>query len=181
MGFTLDRRRSTRSRSACSQGEASSPVAKYLFTFLRLLQLIAALVAIGYWASDIHKPRDKRPLKYDRTGWVYSVIVAFIAAITALALLIFTFFIQFLVVAIILVWEWILVILFCAVTGLMCNKVFRDKSEHATEWHHMGVAAGFVCASLILWFITAAIGTVKYLVGRHRAGVSFRHRCRSAT
>ncbi|RMZ79599.1 hypothetical protein DV737_g3294, partial [Chaetothyriales sp. CBS 132003] len=110
-----------------------------------LIPLIAAVVAIGYYASDIHKPSDQCA-KYDGTAWVYTVVVVSMAAITALVLLIFfTFLVPFSVVAAIFVWEWILVILFSALTGLMCNKYFRVEPEHSTGWHRMRVAAGFVC------------------------------------
>ncbi|RMD39715.1 hypothetical protein DV735_g5413, partial [Chaetothyriales sp. CBS 134920] len=118
--------------------------ARYSFAFIRLLQLVAAAATIGYFASDLCKPSEKLPVKYNGTEWLYSVVVSSMAALTALILLIFVLFVPFVVITVMFVWEWILVILLAALTGLMCTKYYRAEPTQATEWHRMRIATGFV-------------------------------------
>ena len=55
------------------------------------------------------------------------LVVGAMAAITALFFMIISFFGQFFAVAVLFVWEWCLVLLWAAVTGVMGNKYFHSN------------------------------------------------------
>ena len=66
------------------------------------------------------------------------------AAITAIFLMVISFFGQFFAAAVMFVWEWALVLLWAALTGVMGHKYFKSKPiVGATDWHNMKTAAGF--------------------------------------
>ena len=64
------------------------------------------------------------------TVWqVFAVVVGSLAAITALIFAIIGFFSQYRTVAMLFAWEWILVILWAAVTGLFGSMYFHEHAE----------------------------------------------------
>ena len=65
------------------------------------------------------------------------------AAISALILACTGFFSQFRAVALLFVWEWILVILWAAVAGIFGNMYFNENPEMDEGIERMKTAAGF--------------------------------------
>ena len=70
---SLGRSRSTRSGRSSTRTtvkEGGLTAAKYLLAFLRVLELIAAIAVIGYYASNLSKSHNNKPYKYNRTSFV---------------------------------------------------------------------------------------------------------------
>ncbi len=62
--------RSGRSSTRTTAKETGLTAAKYVLAFLRLLEFIAAIVVIGYYASNLSKSHDNKPYKYNGTSFV---------------------------------------------------------------------------------------------------------------
>jgi hypothetical protein len=70
---SLGRSRSTRSgrsSTATTMRERGVTLGKYVLAFLRVLQLLAAVVIIGYYASNVAKGSLNKPTRYNGTSFV---------------------------------------------------------------------------------------------------------------
>ncbi|KAL6249964.1 hypothetical protein RBB50_002265 [Rhinocladiella similis] len=136
--------------------------------FLRTLQLIQGLVVVGLYGVDLN--RANREHKYSDGKWVYAVVVGSLAAVTAVAYGLVSVFLQYQTVARLFIWDWILVILWTALSGIFGSMYIGEKTEMEWGIHRMKVAVGFDLAGLVLWFITAAMGTWWFFAERRGAG-----------
>ncbi|KAK6365105.1 hypothetical protein LTS17_011583 [Exophiala oligosperma] len=135
---------------------------------LRLLQLIQGLVVVGLYGVDLN--RANREHKYSDGKWVYAVVVGSLSAVTAVAYGLVGVFLQYRTVAFLFAWDWILVILWTALSGIFGSMYIGEKTEMEWGIHRMKVAVGFDLAGLVLWFITAAFGTWWFFAERRRGG-----------
>ncbi|KIX09461.1 uncharacterized protein Z518_00541 [Rhinocladiella mackenziei CBS 650.93] len=125
--------------------------------FLRTLQLIDGLVVIGLYGVDLNKANKED--KYSDQKWVYAVTVGSIAAISAVLYSLASIFLPYRTVALLFAWDWMVAILFAAQSGIFGTMYLNEKTEMEGGIYRMKVAAGFDLAGLVLWFITAVIGT----------------------
>lgn len=128
----------------------------------RFFQIIMACVVIGYYASDLNAARKVH--KYSDSKWVFAVVVGSMSAITALFLGIISIFVQYQTIIIFIACEWILVILWAAVSGLFGNMYFGEKAEMDHGVESMKTAASFDIVNLILWFISAVTATALFFL-----------------
>jgi len=133
----------------------------------RFIQILMACVVIGFYASDLNAARKVH--KYADSKWVFAVVVGSMSAITALVFGIISIFSQYRTIAMLFAWEWILVILWAAVSGLFGNMYFNEKTEMDHGIKSMKTAAAFDIVNLILWFITAVTGTVVFFTSGRKS------------
>ncbi|KAK5091980.1 hypothetical protein LTR70_006135 [Exophiala xenobiotica] len=107
----------------------------------RFLQIIMACVVIGYYASDLNAARKVH--KYADSKWVFAVVVGCMAAVTALIFAVISIFSQYRTIAMLFAWEWILVILWAAMTGLFESMYDKEKVEMQPGVRAMKTAAHF--------------------------------------
>ena len=74
---------------------------------------------------------------------VFAVVVGSMSAITALVFGIISIFAQYRAIAMLFAWEWILVILWAAVSGLFGSMYFDEKTEMDHGIKSMKTAAAF--------------------------------------
>lgn len=159
---------------------------------LRSLQLIVALVVIGLYGVDLH--RAQREEKYSDGKWVhsstplsipseftrltlivqvYAVVVGSMAAVSALVFGLMGIFMQYRTVALLFAWDWIMMILWAALSGVFGSMYLNEKVEMEYGIHRMKVAVGFDLTGMVLWFISAVFGTWFFFAER-RAGLQAR-------
>jgi len=136
--------------------------------FLRTLQLIDGLVVIGLYGVDLN--RANKEDKYADGKWVYAVTIGSLAAVSALLFSLASVFLQYRIVALLFAWDLVLVVLWAALSGIFGTMYLNQKVELDDAMYRMKVAAGFDLAGLILWFLTAAIGTWLFFSERRSAG-----------
>ncbi|KIW16586.1 hypothetical protein PV08_03774 [Exophiala spinifera] len=136
--------------------------------FFRTLQLVQGLVVIGLYGVDLN--RANREHKYSDGKWVFAVVVGSLAAFTAVAYGLVSVFLQYQTVARLFVWDWILFILWAALSGIFGSMYIGEKTEMEWGIHRMKIAVGFDLAGLVLWFITAVMGTWWIFSQRRVAG-----------
>jgi len=153
--------------------------------FWRTLQLVDGLVVIGLYGVDLN--RANREDKYTDGKWVhtsgsvppelarlmstvqvYAVVVGSLAAASAVVHGLFASVLQHKgsVIAVLFVWDWLLVILWAALSGIFGRMYLHERVEMESGIHRMKVAVGFDLAGLVLWFLTAALGTWLFLSER---------------
>ncbi|OAL33344.1 hypothetical protein AYO20_07355 [Fonsecaea nubica] len=149
----------------------------------RSLQLIDALVVIGMYAVDLNNAAKAD--KYADAKWVrttdpethaltsfppelvrvlialkvFAVTVGSLAAVTALIFSLASIFFHYRTVALLFAWDWVLTILFAALSGIFSSMYIGEKVEYESGIQRMKTAVGFDLAGLVLWFVTAAFGT----------------------
>ncbi|KAJ9496401.1 hypothetical protein H2202_008064 [Exophiala xenobiotica] len=157
---------------------------------LRTLQLVQGLVVIGLYGVDLN--RANREHKYSDGKWarsttdpislpvevtrlltviqVYAVVCGTMSAVTAVAYGLVSVFMQYHTVALLFAWDWVLVILWAALSGIFGSMYIGEKVEMEAGIHRMKVAVGFDLAGLILWFITGSMGLWWFFAERRGAG-----------
>ncbi|EXJ81151.1 hypothetical protein A1O3_07441 [Capronia epimyces CBS 606.96] len=125
---------------------------------LRTLQLIDGLVVIGLYGIDLNRARKED--KYSDGKWVYAVVVGSLAAATAVGYGLISVFMHYRSLTFLFAWEWTLVVLWAALSGIFGNMYLNEKIEMETGIHRMKVAVGFDLAGMVLWFLTAVAGTL---------------------
>jgi hypothetical protein len=148
----------------------------------RLFQVIVGLATIGFYATDIKNANAAD--KYTDGKWVrtlakddslVSVPPEFVRALTALSVLAVTTgalstviavveiwassAVQYSVVTLLFVADWIIVILYATVTGIFGVMYFNEKVEMEAGISRMKTAAWFDLVGLILWLCSAIITT----------------------
>lgn len=78
----LNRRRSNKSAAGRSSTRESlrrqtSLLGIYVLAFIRLLELTAAVVVIGYYAANVAKSNGNKPVKYNGTSFVSLISQAY--------------------------------------------------------------------------------------------------------
>jgi H+/Cl- antiporter ClcA len=101
---------------------------------------------------------------------VYAVVVGSMAAISALLYALTGIFLQYRNVALLFAWDWIMVILWAALSGVFGSMYINEKVEMQSGIHRMKVAVGFDLAGMVLWFLTAALGLWWFLTERRSGG-----------
>lgn len=132
----------------------------------RFIQIVMACVVIGYYASDLHAA--KKVHKYADSKWAFAVVVGSMAAVTALIFALISLIWEYRVVAMLFAWEWILVILWAAVTGLFGSMYFNENPEMDAGVKSMKTAADFDAVNLVLWFLSAVMGVVVFFTSGRR-------------
>jgi len=135
---------------------------------LRTLQLVQGLVVIGLYGVDLN--RANREHKYSDGKWVYAVVCGTMSAVTAVVYGFLSVFMQYHTVALLFAWDWVLVILWAALSGIFGSMYIGEKVEMEAGIHRMKVAVGFDLAGLILWFITGSMGLWWFFAERRGAG-----------
>jgi uncharacterized membrane protein len=152
----------------------------------RLFQVIVGLATIGFYATDIKNANaaDKyTDGKWVRTltkdGSLVSIPPEFVRALTVLSVLAVTTgalstviavveiwasaFVQYSVVALLFVSDWIIVILYAVVTGIFGSMYMEEKVEMEAGIQRMKTAAWFDLVGLILWLCSAIMTTWFFL------------------
>jgi hypothetical protein len=154
--------------------------------FLRTLQLVQGLVVVGMYGIDLNKARKED--KYSDGKWVrspgslppelvrltyllqvYAVTVGSIAAVTAVVYSLTSMFLTYHTVAVIFAWDFVLVVLWAALSGTFGMMYLHERVEMDSGIKRMKTAAGFDLAGLILWFITFGIGLWWFISYRREA------------
>jgi len=150
---------------------------------IRILQLIDGLVIIGLYATDLNKAHQED--KYTDGKWVrskgsippefarltiavqvYAVVVGSCAAATAVCFSIASMVLQYSTVAVLFLWEWVLVILFAALSGIFGSMYINEQVEMESGIRRMKIAVGFDLTGLALFVISASVGTYFFFRGR---------------
>ncbi|KAL2443834.1 hypothetical protein ABEF95_013535 [Exophiala dermatitidis] len=125
---------------------------------LRTMQLIDGLVVIGLYGIDLNHAHKQD--KYTDGKWVYAVVVGSLAAFTAIVYGVVSVFLHYRSLTLYFLWEWVLVILWAALSGIFGTMYMGEKVEMDQGIHRMKVAVGFDLAGLVLWFGSAVLGTL---------------------
>lgn len=155
--------------------------------FMRTLQLVDALVIIGMYAVDLNHAAKQD--KYSDGKWVsscpstsldsgqdcfslppetsrlisavkvFAVTVGSLAAVTALLFSLTSIFLQYRAVALLFLWDWVLTILFAALSGIFGVMYLDEKVEMDGGVKRMKTAVAFDIIGLVLWFLSAMAGT----------------------
>lgn len=78
---------------------------------------------------------------------------------TAIVYLIVGFLGRYQTVAIVFGWDWVLTLFWGVVSGIFGSMYIHENAEMDKGIQRMKVAAGFDLANLVMWFISAAMGT----------------------
>ncbi|KAK4944474.1 hypothetical protein LTR10_016148 [Elasticomyces elasticus] len=135
---------------------------------LRTGQLIIGLSIIGLYGVDLN--RAHREDKYTDGKWVFAVVCGTLAAVTAITYGIVGAFLSYNRVALLFAWDFVLMILFAALSGIFGSMFMHEAVEMEWGIHRMKVAVGFDLAGLVLWFITGCLGLWWTLAERRGAG-----------
>lgn len=153
--------------------------------FVRTLQFVQALVVIGYYGTYLNRAmqQDKYadgkwvrtsptsiPPEFARlmfTAQVFAVVVGSLAGITTVFTCIAVALAHFRVVAICFAWEWVMTILWAAVTGIFGSMYFSEHVEMDHDIKTMKIAAGFDAAGIILWLGSALWTTYMFIKSGH--------------
>lgn len=156
---------------------------------LRTFQLIVGLVIIGLYGVDLNRAR--REDKYTDGKWVHStdplsippelarlitfvqvfaVVCGTLSAVTAITDGLIGVFLSYRSVALTFAWDFVLMILFTALSGIFGTMFVGEKTEMEWGIHRMKVAVGFDLAGLVLWFATGVLGLWWTLAERRGAG-----------
>ncbi|KAI1614015.1 hypothetical protein EDD36DRAFT_212784 [Exophiala viscosa] len=134
----------------------------------RTAQLIIGLTIIGLYGVDLN--RAHREDKYTDGKWVFAVVVGTLAAVTAITYGVVGAFIEYRKVAMCFAWDFVLMILFAALSGIFGSMFMHEKTEMEWGIHRMKVAVGFDLAGLVLFFVTGGLGLWWTLAERRGAG-----------
>jgi len=138
-----------------------------VYLVFRTLQLITALVVIGLYGVDLNRAQKEH--KYSDSKWVYAVAIGSLSAVSAVAISFASVCLTLSVAVFSFVWDFILVILWAAVAGIFGSMYLHEKTEMESGIHRMKVAVGFDLTCMVLWFLTAAIGLLVFLMGERRS------------
>lgn len=127
----------------------------------RFIQIIFACVVIGFYGTDLH--RAHKVHKYSDGRWVYGVAVGSMAAISALLMAIIGLVAQYRVIALMFIWEWLIVIFWAALSGLFGIMYLDENPEMDGGIERMKTAVAFDLFNMCLWIISAGIGLYVYL------------------
>ena len=154
---------------------------------LRSAQLIVALVVVGLYSVDLNAATKAD--KYADGKWVssppdpksgavtslppemvtlltsekvFAVTVGVLAAVTAILFSLANIFFAQRRMALSFVWEWLLTIMFAILSGIFGKMYVFEKVEMESAIQRMKTAVNVDFVSLILWFITASVGTYTY-------------------
>jgi len=146
---------------------------------IRLLQMVAALVVVGMYGKYLTRARkadvyadakwvredDSYPPEVIRlmfTLQVYAVVVGSLAAVSALTFISAAGLLVFHAVAVCFAWDWVLVVLFAALSGIFGSMYRGERVEMDADIAYMKVAWGFDLANMCLWFVTAVWSTYTF-------------------
>ncbi|KEF60654.1 uncharacterized protein A1O9_02215 [Exophiala aquamarina CBS 119918] len=142
---------------------------------LRLLQLVAGLVVVGMYGKYLN--RAVKVDVYADGKWVYAVVVGSVAAASAITFMCAAGFLHFGTVAVCFAWDWVLVILFAALTGIFGSMYMPERVEMDEDIQYMKIAVIFDLINLGLWFASAVWSTFAFcrarkfqIYGRKKAG-----------
>jgi H+/Cl- antiporter ClcA len=105
---------------------------------------------------------------------VYAVAVGSIGAITAIVYSLASMVLTYHTVAILFAWDFVLVVLWAAVSGIFGTMYMHEKVEMDSGIKRMKTAVGFDLAGLVLWFITFCMGLWWFISHRKEAKHSSR-------
>jgi hypothetical protein len=155
----------------------------------RTAQLIIGLTIIGLYGVDLN--RAHREDKYTDGKWVhttsplsippelarliiftqvFAVVVGTLASVTAITYGLVSAFVSYHRVALLFAWDFVLVILFAALSGIFGSMFMHEAVEMEWGIHRMRVAVGFDLAGLVLWFVTGCLGLWWTMAERRGAG-----------
>ncbi|EXJ78457.1 hypothetical protein A1O1_08857 [Capronia coronata CBS 617.96] len=137
---------------------------------LRSLQLVDGLVVIGLYGIDLNRARKED--KYSDGKWVYAVTVGSIAAATAVVYAFVSVFMHYRSLTFLFAWDWVLMVLWAALSGIFGTMYLNEKVEMEAGIHRMKVAVGFDLAGLVLWFVTAVMGSLWFFRERWGGRIS---------
>lgn len=172
------------------RGASAHPIMKastILHLFLRLLQLVQALVVIGYYGTYLN--RAMKADKYADGKWVrsaetippefcrlifalqiFAVVVGSVSAFVALMYGIAEALLFKRQVGFVFALDIIILILWTVLTGLFGNMYFSEKVEMDKDIQKMKTAAIFNAIGLSLWSVSATIAAFMFKKARKASG-----------
>ncbi|KAI9929991.1 hypothetical protein ASPWEDRAFT_278722 [Aspergillus wentii DTO 134E9] len=137
-----------------TSSNARNPLKTLLETLFRFFQFILGLTIIGLYAQDIHTGSDAPS---PDAKWVYAVVTAFLATLSALVYLILPFILKDRPLATrkvthlpLFLWECVLCILLLTLFGLF-GKMYIGEHEGGSQTTRMRHAVWVDLITLVLW------------------------------
>ncbi|MCJ1412964.1 hypothetical protein MMC19_007065 [Ptychographa xylographoides] len=132
-------------------------------TVVRFFQFVLALTVIGLYGTDLNNARIAHV--YADGKWVYAVVVAVLAAVTALV-----FMVPFFKTYKAFPWDFIVCFLWVVVFGIFGNLYIRENAEGDAGIQRMKNAVWVDLANMLLWLISALFGLFMFF--KFRGGKS---------
>ena len=133
--------------------------------FGRLCQLVGAIVVCVYYGRIVDKAVKNNV--YGDSKWIYATTVGAISGLTALAYMLWSLVLEFRAIALLFVWDTIIVILWIVCSGIFGKMYLTENPEMDQGIQDMKIAAGFDLANMLLWIISASYcGWVVFVADR---------------
>ncbi|KAI0105753.1 hypothetical protein GGR51DRAFT_519076 [Nemania sp. FL0031] len=129
-----------------------------LFAILHCFQFILAITVIGLYGTDLDHAR-----KFTDGKWVYALVVASLAAVTAVLYLI-PFILR---LAVVPVWSFVLFVLWIALFGLFGSLYIHQDPKGNKDIQRMKSAVWVDLANALLWLIGTGAATVDWWLHRN--------------
>lgn len=119
----------------------------------RLLQLIGAICVCVYYGRYLNAANQANA--YGDSKWIYATTVGAISGLTALAYLFWGLVLEFRAIAILFLWDAVIVVLWVVCSGIFGTMFLGENPEMDSGVMDMKVAAGFDLANMLLWIGSA--------------------------
>ncbi|KAJ8131297.1 hypothetical protein O1611_g2329 [Lasiodiplodia mahajangana] len=131
------------------------------FAILHCFQFVLAVTVIGLYGTDLD--RSQKRGNYTDGKWVYAIVVASLAAVTAILYLI-PFILR---LAVVPVWSFVIFVLWIALFGLFGSLYIGKDPKGDGDVQRMKNAVWVDLANALLWLIGTGAATVDWWLHRH--------------